>query len=195
MREPRTFDELFSFYQDRVKLYYSAVQAENELPTEILFELNAAFDHISRYYIYRQSEEEVVQKAYSHLKRACLDVFKLTLRDTLDKAAELEKLDISLIDNGHYEKELKTLKHSIKLKALEARKMEGDPMTAEADLGGSSICLMASRIRRMSPASAGFLSACRSGLGEEERSLALDKIFDCFRPSFRACWSHYHEVG
>lgn len=76
MRQPKTFVELFEFYQSKVKLFYSAVQAENELPTEILFEINAAFDHVSRYHVYGQSEEEVVAKAYSHLKRACLDVFK-----------------------------------------------------------------------------------------------------------------------
>ena len=134
MRQPKTFVELFEFYQSKVKLFYSAVQAENELPTEILFEINAAFDHVSRYHVYGQSEEEVVAKAYSHLKRACLDVFKIILRDTLTMVAELEKLDISLIDNGAYEKELKALEHSIKQRAIEARRQEGDPMTAETDL-------------------------------------------------------------
>jgi len=134
MKEPTTFAELFEFYQNKVKLFYSAVQAENELPTEILFEINAAFDHLSRHYIYEQSEREVVQKAYSHLKRACLDVFKIILRDTLKMVAELEKLDISLIDNGKYEKDLKTLEYSIKQNAIEARRKEGDPMTAEADV-------------------------------------------------------------
>ena len=134
MRQPETFVELFEFYQSKVKLFYSAVQAENELPTEILFEINAAFDHVSRYHVYGQSEEEVVAKAYSHLKRACLDVFKIILRDTLTMVAELEKLDISLIDNGAYEKELKALEHSIKQRAIEARRQEGEPMTAETDL-------------------------------------------------------------
>jgi len=134
MKEPTTFAELFEFYQDKVKLFYSAVQAENELPTEILFEINAAFDHLSRFHVYGQSEEEVVRKAYSHLKRACLDVFKIILRDTLMMVAELEKLDISLIDNGAYEKDLKTLEHSIKRRAIQARRKEGDPMTAEPDL-------------------------------------------------------------
>lgn len=134
MKQPKTFAELFEFYQSKVKLFYSAVQAENELPTEILFEINAAFDHVSRYHIYGQPEEEVVEKAYSHLKRACLDVFKIILRDTLTMVAELEKLDISLIDNGAYEKALKALEHSIKQRAIEARRQEGDPMTAEVDL-------------------------------------------------------------
>lgn len=133
MQEP-TFTELFDFYQNKVKLFYSAVQAENELPTEILFEINAAFDHISRFHVYGQPEDEVVAKAYSHLKRACLDVFKIILRDTLLMVAELEKLDISLIDNGKYEKELKTLEHSIKKRAIEARRKEGDPMTVKDDL-------------------------------------------------------------
>ena len=134
MREPTTFTELFEFYQEKVKLFYSAVQAENELPTEILFEINAAFDHLSRFHTYGQSEKEVVAKAYSHLKRACLDVFKIILRDTLLMVGELEKLEISLIDNGAYEKELKALEYSIKQRAIEARRKEGDPLTAEADI-------------------------------------------------------------
>lgn len=50
---------------------------------EILFELNAALDHLSRHYTYKESEAEAVAKAYAHMKRACLDVFKITLRETL----------------------------------------------------------------------------------------------------------------
>lgn len=134
MNPPKDFAELFDFYQNQVKVFYSAVQAENTLPLEILFELNAAFDHVSRHYVYGEPEHEVVLKSYSHLKRACLDVFKITLRETLDMADELAKIDVSLIDNGAYEKQLKTLLHQIKVGARDARRLEGDPMSASPDI-------------------------------------------------------------
>lgn len=103
--KPKTFPELFQFYDDFVKILYAAIEAENELPQETLFEINAAFDHLSRHWISSQSEEHVVDKAYSHLKRSCLDIFKLFLRDTIDKHGRLTTLDTSIIDNGEFERE------------------------------------------------------------------------------------------
>ncbi len=132
-QEPASIPELFEFYQTRVKLFYSAVQAQNELPVEILFELNAALDHLSRHYIYNEPEAKTVAKAYAHMKRACLDVFKITLRETLLKVKELEAIDISLIDNGKFEPALKQLTHEIKQGATQARQMEGNPLSAAND--------------------------------------------------------------
>ncbi len=91
--KPTTFSELFKFYHEYVKLLYSSVQAGGTLPIEILFELNAALDHISRHWAYHEDEASVVDKAYSHLKRSCLDVFKLKVRDAHDQFAELRKID------------------------------------------------------------------------------------------------------
>lgn len=127
--EPQDRTELFDFYQNQVKLYYSAVQSENELPVEVLFEINAAFDHLSRLYVYGEDEAVVVRKAYSHLKRSCLDVFKVAVREALKKYKELQSIDISLIDNGEFEKDLKRLVSEIKKGAVDARRLEGDPRT------------------------------------------------------------------
>ena len=71
---PTTFADLFKFYHEHVKILYSSVQVENVMPVELLFELNAALDHVSRHWCYGESEKEAVEKAYSHLKRCCLDV-------------------------------------------------------------------------------------------------------------------------
>jgi len=132
---PKTFSELFDFYHNSVKIYYGVVQSENVLPAEVLFELNAALDHLSRFYIYKEPERDVVSKAYSHMKRACLDIFKITLRETLDQYQELLKVDISLIDNGDFEKKLKMLANTIKIGAREARRLEGRPTSsASAEL-------------------------------------------------------------
>jgi len=51
---PKTFEELFKFYLDYVKPLYSGIQVRNALPYEVLFELNAALDHISRKWTYRE---------------------------------------------------------------------------------------------------------------------------------------------
>lgn len=122
--KPQSIKELFEFYNDYVKILYSAIEAENELPQETLFEINAAFDHLSRHWIFGQEEGHVVEKAYSHLKRSCLDIFKLFLRDTIDKYNQLKTLDTSIIDNGRYDKEMHALIHQIKNEAREARKAE-----------------------------------------------------------------------
>jgi hypothetical protein len=134
-KEPSSFEELFVFYQDFVKVFYSTVQSENELPVEILFEINAALDHVSRHYIYEEEEEKVVRKAYSHLKRACLDGFKIVLRETLKKADELEKVDLSLIDNGEFEQNLRKLVSDIKAGAIDARRLEGSPLNQPSETG------------------------------------------------------------
>lgn len=68
LKTPKNLNELFEFYYEFVKPLYSQVQVKNELPAETLFELNAAFDHLSRHWKYDQSEEEAVDKAYGHLK-------------------------------------------------------------------------------------------------------------------------------
>ena len=122
--KPQTVQELFQFYHDYVKILYAAIEAENELPQETLFEINAAFDHLSRHWTYKQHEAYAVDKAYSHLKRSCLDIFKLFLRDAIDKYNQLTTLDTSIIDNGQYDKRMHQLIHQIKKEAKEARRAE-----------------------------------------------------------------------
>lgn len=124
---PKTLDELFRFYHDYVKLLYSSVQADGHLTVETLFELNAALDHVSRHWAYNESEEAVVDRAYGHLKRSCLDIFKLKLKDTSRQFQELRKIDTSIIDNGEFDGRLIALYHKIKMCAIEARRLEGKP--------------------------------------------------------------------
>ena len=126
MLPPNDLNELFQFYNDYVKLLYSSVQINNELPVEVLFELNAALDHISRKYVYDEPEKVVVEKAFSHLKRSCLDIFKLQVKIATDQFKELRKIDTSIIDNGEFDKKLLTLYHNIQNGARIARKEEGD---------------------------------------------------------------------
>jgi hypothetical protein len=124
--EPRNLPGLFTFYQDFVKLLYSRVQTENELPQEVLFELNAALDHISRIYVYEEDEARAVEKAYSHLKRSCLDIFKLKVKETKDHWDELRRAGIEVIDNGEFKRDAIALMAEIRKQAREARWLEGD---------------------------------------------------------------------
>lgn len=125
-KEPRTLTELFAFYHDYVKVLYSAVQTENTLPQEVLFELNAAFDHLSRHWTYGESEAQAVHKSYGHLKRSCLDIFKISVREARSQYDELRKIDTSAIDNGDFDKKLHALFANIRQGATEARRLEGN---------------------------------------------------------------------
>ncbi len=128
-KEPTTIAELFSFYHDYVKVLYSAVQTENALPQEVLFELNAAFDHLSRRWTYGEEEAAVVRKCYGHLKRSCLDIFKISVREARKQYDELRKVDTSTIDNGEFDKKLLALFANIRSGATTARSMEGNGNT------------------------------------------------------------------
>lgn len=125
-KEPQTFEELFRFYHEYVKVLYSSVQTQNALPVEVLFELNAALDHVSRCWIYNEPEAKVVKKAFGHLKRSCLDIFKIAVREARKQYDELRKLDTSAIDNGNYDLKLHALFRDIQKGASEARRLEGD---------------------------------------------------------------------
>ena len=121
---PTDIGGLFAFYYDIVKILYSAAQAENELPQETLFEINAAFDHLSRHWSNGEDEAYVVEKAFSHLKRSCLDIFKIKVRDAVDQYQKLMGVDTSVIDGGRFDLQLHQLMHEIKQGATEARRVE-----------------------------------------------------------------------
>ena len=53
---------------------------ENYNAIELLFEINSAFDHLKRIHVEKSPEEKESEKAYSHLKRGCLDAYKLKLK-------------------------------------------------------------------------------------------------------------------
>jgi hypothetical protein len=122
--EPKNFEEIFDFYQQYVKLLYSEIQTQNKLPNEILFEINAAFDHLATFWIYKEPEEKVASQVFSHLKRSCLDIFKLKVKEARKQYDELCNLDTSIIDNGNYSKNMRHLFNEIRKGATEARRLE-----------------------------------------------------------------------
>jgi hypothetical protein len=123
--KPTDIQKLFEFYTDTVKPLYNAVQLTNALPQEVLFELNASLDHIARIWTDREKEEEAIDKAYSHLKRSCLDIFKMAVKEAMKQFEELRKIDTSIIDNGDFDRQLMALSGRIRDGAKEARQQEG----------------------------------------------------------------------
>jgi hypothetical protein len=125
--EPKTMGEVFDFYYKYVKILYSYVQTFNTLPQETLFEINAAFDHIARHWAgeERESEASVVKYAFGHLKRSCLDVFKIQLKRMSEYYKELSVIDTSIIDNGEFDKKMRAAVYAIRMKAINARRLEG----------------------------------------------------------------------
>lgn len=126
MLQPKTWADLFDFYYKYVKPLYSAVSAENDLPLEVLFELNASLDHVARHWNPNANipEHQCVKEAYGHMKRACFDIFKIFLRNAIDDFEKLQKVDTSLIDNGEFNKNLFALISRIKKNATIARENE-----------------------------------------------------------------------
>ena len=124
--KPKTVAELFRFYYKAVKPVYAHVESLNQPPIEMLFEINAAFDHLSRHWQYGDSEEEAVSKAAAHLKRCTFDAFKIILRETRDQFEELGRVDVAIINNGDFKQGMIECWGKIRELSTEARSKEGD---------------------------------------------------------------------
>jgi hypothetical protein len=128
-----TEKEVYQFYNDKVKVLYSEIEArKNTLPVELLFEVHAAFDHLKRMHVDGEPEDQSAEKAFSHLKRGLLDALKLKLKyhnDAYDKligpASSKSKVDLRLIDNGNFLPSLLKKRKIIIDTATKARFFEG----------------------------------------------------------------------
>lgn len=123
--------ELVAFYYEEFKPLYSSVQQTNSVPMEMMFEINAAFDHWTRILHYGEPEEKVIGSVCAHLKRGCFDVFKIIVSQTRSKFDELKQTDLSLIDNGEFVRSLNRLWSEISEGASDARMSEGDSRDEE----------------------------------------------------------------
>ena len=109
-----------------------------KFPLELLFEINAALDHVVRYWVdFDKDETRAADRACGHLKRLCFDVYKLRLCEVVDL----------------YNKEIQTRTHdvvkmirdfdSIREKATDARQEEGIPDRIQAALDRwGDVCLL-----------------------------------------------------
>lgn len=123
---PQTFAALVGLYYDRYKPLYSRIQTFNEMPVELVFEVAAVWDHLSRHWRFGESESSCIDKASRHIKRAVFDAYKLLLKQAVDEYDELKRLDTSLIDNGKFDEQLRLLMSEIRADSVAARDSEGD---------------------------------------------------------------------
>jgi len=120
--------EVYLFYNDKIKILYSEIEARNNtLPVELLFEIHAVFDHLKRIHVDGEPEAQCAEKAYSHLKRGALDAFKLKLKYFNDDYSKLlkTKTDLRFIDNGKFLPSMLNKKKTITDTAKVARLFEG----------------------------------------------------------------------
>jgi hypothetical protein len=126
MGKPTSLKGLFEFYYEEFKPIYAELAAGNDYPIQILNEVNAAFDHLSRLWQYGEPESKTVERVSGHLKRGCFDCFKVILKRTADLHDRLLKIDTSIIDNGSFDRDMHALWAQIGTLAVSARTKEGD---------------------------------------------------------------------
>jgi len=122
-----TEHDVYEFYNERVKVAYSEIEAKNnQLPVELLFEIHSAFDHLKRFHLEEETEEESATKAYAHLKRGLLDAYKLKLKYFNDEYSKLfsKNKELKIIDSGSFLPQALKLRKSIVKTAQEARLSE-----------------------------------------------------------------------
>ncbi len=123
---PKTIASLVRLYYDRYKPLYNGMQTFNQMPVELVFEIAAAWDHLSRHWQYSEPEDSCVDRAASHVKRAVFDAYKLILKQTVDQYNDLMRIDTSLIDNGQFDSRLRALMSEIRADSIAARSGEGN---------------------------------------------------------------------
>jgi hypothetical protein len=133
MGKPTNFKELFAFYYREFKPIYAELSTSNDVPVEMLHEVNAAFDHLSRAWKYDEPEDKVVDRTLGHLKRACFDAFKLVLSRTSDMHERLLRVDTAIIDNGTFDQRLHRDWAELQARAVEARSKEGNSRDVNVD--------------------------------------------------------------
>ena len=124
-----TEKEVYDFYSTRVKVAFSEIEArDNKLPGELLFEIHAAFDHLKRFHLDEESEQDAANKAYSHLKRGALDAYKLKLKYFNDdyRRMFLNNSELRIIDSGEFLPRALAAHSEIVKSAKNARLTEGN---------------------------------------------------------------------
>ncbi len=124
--KPETIKDVFQFYHDQFKPLYSEFEAEAVISDATLFEIAAAMDHVSRYWIYNEAEKDVADRSAGHLKRGCFDLFKRAVERASDQYDILKHTDTSIIDNGEFTGSVISTWLSIRDGAKEARLAEGN---------------------------------------------------------------------
>lgn len=124
--------EMYDIYNTIIKPLIADIEASyNSIPQELLNEIRAYNDHLSRIFS-KSSNDEIIDtqlsKAFSHIKRLVYDCYKYLIVytkhyiDTQEK--KLKHIDLTVIDNGRFHTEYMDLEKDAHTKEIEAKKVE-----------------------------------------------------------------------
>lgn len=117
------------FYWNEFIVIYDVLNANlNQLPSELHFEIAAAFDHLMRIDVLLPDDatyQENIEKSIGHLKRATFDGFKLLFKYSIrQRWLQLTHPRYENVDNGQFIPKVEELWKEAKEIVCKARKME-----------------------------------------------------------------------
>jgi len=73
-----TIEGVYDFLIDRFQpIYADLVVSLGKKPTQVVFQLEAAFVHLGTAHKYPEKSQDNINRAYTHLQRATLDAAKI----------------------------------------------------------------------------------------------------------------------
>jgi len=126
--------DLYHIYSKEFKPWLATVETKyQEFPAEILNELRAFTDHISRCYADGISDEGIernIERAENHLSRATFDCVKTLVLAYFDDVANFEDttkdVDLSLVQNGVFYVKYRQLKQKAEENVRRGKEVEKD---------------------------------------------------------------------
>ena len=124
-----SLEEVRRFYWEEFIVIYDVLNANlRQLPSELHFEIAAAFDHIMRCDISSSDEstlQENLEKSMGHLKRATFDGFKLLFKYPIrQRWIQLTRPRYNDVDNGQFVPKVEALWKDAREIVCRARSLE-----------------------------------------------------------------------
>lgn len=120
---PSDFASLREFYYGEYVPIYDFLNSRLvRLPSELHFEVSAAFDHLMRS---SDMDEACIHNAVGHLKRATFDGFKLLVKGPVHNLVnKLSHRKYNNVDNGKFQNEVNEIHYKIQDVVVKARGLE-----------------------------------------------------------------------
>ncbi len=128
------FVDIYQDYLDKVKPLIAACEGlRGEFPGQMLNEIRACFDHMSRCFLENHSDDErksELNKCKGHITRCVLDGYKIMLlyyhKETENFYSTYSDIPIVLVNNGKFIPELTELVEDARQKAKDAKIAESN---------------------------------------------------------------------
>ncbi len=122
-------EDVKRFYWEEFIVIYDVLNANlKQLPSELHFEIAAAFDHVMRCDISNiedAASQDNLEKVLGHLKRATFDGFKLLFKYPIrQRWIQLTRPRYNDVDNGHFIPQIEALWKEAKEIVCNARSLE-----------------------------------------------------------------------